>query len=234
MINYTGRKVSDFLIDLHEGKQFSFSRWGDGEWSCIFGNRTQNVDGHRYTDALGVDLINSLAIRGPRMGMQGYAVRRLKGKLYDFVSCTCTGIEWDNADIFHHEEKDAHAEGRLSALVAVLRERHSIRSVLTVGPGPLWFLCDVFQVDRHINIPSRNCYYALDKTIEEMRRAIDALPKPVFVSLSASMAANVIVHRLHGEVDGWLMDLGSMWIPYLPENHGLKVRSYQQGWKAVV
>lgn len=234
MIPMTGRKLSDFLIDLHEGKRFSFSRWGDGEWTCIFGNRTQNVDGHRYTDALAKDLILSLRAAGPRMGMQGFAARRLKGKLYDYVAHHCPDVEWDNADIFHHEERDAHIENRLSGLVKVLRDRNAIRSTVTVGPGPLWFLCDVFPVEKHINIPAKNCYDGMEQTIDEIRNAVEKLPKPVFVSLSASMAANVIVHRLHGLVDGWLMDLGSMWIPYLPENHGLKVRSYQNGWKAVV
>lgn len=38
----------EFLRDIRHGKNFSFSRWNDGEWSSVFGGEGFNCDGHKY------------------------------------------------------------------------------------------------------------------------------------------------------------------------------------------
>ena len=53
----------EFYIDKITNKDnFSFTRWGDGEWFCSMGVPGQNCDGHKYFPEMRESLNTALEI----------------------------------------------------------------------------------------------------------------------------------------------------------------------------
>ena len=51
----------EFYIDkLKTNEKFSFTRWGDGEWSCVFGAKGHNCDKHQYFESMSTELTEAL------------------------------------------------------------------------------------------------------------------------------------------------------------------------------
>ena len=47
-MNLIFNDINFYINLLKRGQYFSFTRWGDGEWSCAFGADGANCDSHRY------------------------------------------------------------------------------------------------------------------------------------------------------------------------------------------
>ena len=104
----------------------------------------------------------------------------------------------------------------------VLREK----PLVMVGPAHLRRLKAVIRYNAFIEIPPKNCYSKLKQIIKKTRQAIADLPKPSVVCVSASMPAEIIVHRLHKYhgTEATILDMGSVFDPYA----GVKSRKYHQ------
>lgn len=229
--------AADWLIDIEQGKPFSFSRWGDGEFTCLFDRAApRNCDGHAYTDGLRDALWRALTEqRGPRLGLQNLACQMMGG----LIGCTIREHElgpWFNADLFHLDMVAASNESRLWPMVSVIRNHSAFRTAICVGPDPFAFLLKPIGFDVHIPVSRVNCWQDYEKTVGDLRRAIENHPKPALVSFSCSMPANVMVHELFRDygAECWLLDLGSVWLSYLPDGHGIHIRSYQRGARPFV
>ena len=225
--NITARNFCD---EIQRGIVFSFSRWGDGEWTALLGRRSpKNCDGHPYSNELTEALRAALQTDGIRFGISSQAQNMYGERAKSLLSELQVSPDWYDANIFHTEEWIAHQEQRRSATLDLFRSRVGFSSSIVVGPDCYSKLNDVFPVDAFIEIPRQNCFSDVDRIADELEKEVQSLPKPVLVSISASMATNVIVSRLYPELAGiaWLLDLGSMWLPYIP-GHGLRLRSGQR------
>lgn len=188
---------------------FAFSRWGDGEWSAILGLPGQNCDRHRYTGKLRRDLTAVLEAAPPYdLGLQGLAMRRFGTEIAGWLARRKLVFEWVDADIFARRS----AAGQLSPLLTAL----ATREVILVGPAYLAPLRHRFHLTHHVIVPEMNCHDAVERLIARSAAALHARQHAV-LAVSASMSANVLIHRLYsgGFAGHTLIDFGSLWEPYV-------------------
>lgn len=215
-------KYSYYLNRIEKDDPFSFSRWGDGEWIALLQSspKGRNCDGHPYSSEMGKALSKILASRPPYMlGFQKYSLRLMKKKILRWLAeKKLTDLFWHDADVFHR----ASANGHMPRIFKVLRSK----PLIIVGPPHLRRLRDVIRYNTFIEIPPKNCYSKLKQIIQKTQAALEELPKPSVVCISASMPAEIIVHQLyqsHG-TEASILDMGSVFDPYV----GVKSRKYHR------
>ena len=202
--------VSHYVSALAQGAPFSFSRFGDGEWNAILGRPGENCDGHAFFPELGADLREALASRPAYWcGMQYRAIRDMGTEIRSFLEANSVSIDWQDADVFHYANNDA----TLFPLVKQLRAM----KVVVIGPAHLREVNrKLFPYDHFIEIPLKNCYTARRETERQVRQYY-AKSGPAVFAFSASMTANVLIHRLYPDMGAtsWLIDFGSLWDVYV-------------------
>ena len=93
-INFT---YNNLLNNISNSVNFSFSRFGDGEWNCIFNKKGHNCDGHEYFTDLGLELKKIVeGIPEYIVGLQslGYSIWK------DDID-KLTNINFSDSDILH-------------------------------------------------------------------------------------------------------------------------------------
>ncbi len=198
-----------YADQLAAGEPFSFSRFGDGEWGAIFHYPGTNADAHEYFPELGARLAKALTDQYPYfVGIQNHALRYEGRRIADWLNERGVKGPFHNADVFGQ----ANVLGTLAPFVAALRQR----PVAMIGPPHLRAIDRVFPYERYFEVPAVNCFLEADAITRELR-AFGAGRRGVVYAFSASMAANVILHDLFPEfgADNWLLDLGSIWDPYV-------------------
>lgn len=217
-------KFFDELVrKLNEREPFTFVRYGDGEWACLFGMDSKNCDGNIYFTDLS-EALKNIVLSQPQyyMGMQYGALVSdyfgLKDKIYPFI--WDLDIDWVNADILHR----ASEFGKIQPFFDALQNRE----IILVGAEYFDGMQSIPVAD-HVVIPDSNCWLEVEEIIAATNEAIlDASPGCV-VLFMASMAANVMIDRLyqiHGSYTT-LIDMGSVLDPYL----GIERRRYH--WKVL-
>jgi hypothetical protein len=216
-----------YVAPLRESAPYSFSRFGDGEWSAILGMTGANCDGHEYFPELGADLRRALIEhRGYFYGMQTRALKNLGRPLRRFLRDNNLKISWHDSDVFHY----CSTAGTLFLLIQQLRRM----KIVLIGPERLRGLKDtVFSYDHFIEIPLKNCYLVKDAVIGQIRDYYRDHGPAVF-GFSASMATNVMIHELFPLLgsSSWLLDFGSLWDAYV----GVNSRGGKSGdqWDAIM
>lgn len=200
--------LDKFIELIEKGEPFSFSRWGDGEWNAVFGKPGQNCDGHQYFPDMGKRLSDILK-SSPKyiLGLQGLAIRLMPGPINEYTEKY--NLKWTNSDVFHH----ANQNGQIERFWECIRTKH----VLIVGPAHLSNI-KLFDFQLY-QIPSRNCWLAHDKILNDLKNIIK---EDTLVLFCASMMANVLIDELDGK--GILIDFGSVLDPHA----GVKSRSYHR------
>lgn len=216
MIPVRGGELVTYVDRLRARQPFALSRWGDGEWTCLLGGRGQTCDGQAYTPQLREDLAAVLEARPSyELGLQGLARRTMSPAIQAWLDARGLAPAWVDADVFAH----ASVAGELAPFCAAL----ATRLVVLVGPGYLSRL-RLFRVSLHIVVPETNCHDQVETLVADTRALLEGLCDPV-VLMSAGPTANVLVHRLWTEDPRrTLIDVGSLWEPYL----GLCTRRYHQ------
>lgn len=203
---------------LRERVPFALTRWGDGEWSALLGLPGENCDGHLYSKRLRLDLRAVLLARPPyELAMQQLALRRFGPQITAWLTERGLAFDWVNAETFARHS----AAGELQPLVDAL----ATRAVILVGPAHLAGISRLFPIVQHIVVPARNCHTEVRRVTRDCARALTAVQEAV-LAVSASMSANVIIHRLYvgGFAHQTLVDFGSLWEPYV----GYATRSYHR------
>lgn len=207
-VGYRTVPIEWYIEQIRERKPFALARWSDGEWPCVLGRQGANTDKHPYSPELRRDLTQCLLER-PRyvMGLQELVPRTIGQEVHDWLEERELWPDWVQGGVFH----TASIENRLGPFIAALAER----GVILVGPKRLGALA-VFPIRAHIETPLFNCHSECERVVEEAAAAIARLGTEPVVSISASMSANVIVHRLNAlHPEATLIDIGSLWEPYV-------------------
>lgn len=211
----------DFYVDrISRGERTVFSRWGDGEWYCVFlktrkvsGLKTtsekQNCDGTLYTPKLSKELRNVLCRQKDYLwGIQSKAAREMKAKIEPFLSINKIVHDWYWSDVFH----DANCKGRLFPLVQCCRNL----KIINVGPKHLSSVQQkIFggAVAKYIEFP-------LPAKVENVRDIFNQLQKsishekPDLIGFSAGMIANILIDQIYDICDCHILDFGSIWDVY--------------------
>ena len=208
----------ELLNKLTNGENFSFARYGDGEFNAILGsNQPHNCDKHQYFKDMGLRLLKIIQSSPDYvMGLQGLAQRQRENDkdFHDLIA----GIDWIDADIIHK----ASIKGDLYGLFEALSTR---KSILVSKVGLLninWKITGV-KPFAHVAINEKDCW--LDyKEISQQLKAI--ISPDVVILYCAGMPAEVFIDDIYNEFkDVTQIDIGSAFDPYV----GLDIRSYHKG-----
>lgn len=203
------------IIDkIKNHEMFSFSRWGDGEFNCVFQDTKSraNCDGHEYFEDLGYKLKMILYSMPHKynnyfLGLQNLAKNQRPQQINDL------GLEWHNANVFYK----ASLNGELQPLIDAL----DTRDVILVGGGHLKPYADKHNW-KFIEVPRKNCWLAYNETRELIR---ESLADNIVILYATSMMANVLVHDFYGQATN--IDIGSVLDPYV----GVLSRTYHKDLK---
>lgn len=206
------------IENLKEGKNFSFSRWGDGELNCLFGKAGTNCDKHPYDSDLGIKLSNIMMSKQRYcLGIQNLGYKQRKEAIDEIT--LDMNFNWCNADMLHH----ASIKGRFTEFIEALKGR----DLILVAPERLEKLRTVFPDSlgnfKQIFIPKVNCFNMYSLIRKEIR---ENCKENVVILYCASMMANVLIDNIfeqHGE-SLTQIDVGSAFEPYVGHSN----RSYHQ------
>jgi hypothetical protein len=194
----TYARILDYL---KSNKPFKFSRFGDGEWNCIFNKPGQNCDGHKYFPDLGASL-RRVILSEPKytVGIQPLSMSYERtGQIKDF--CKGLNINWVNADVLHN----ASIDGELEKFTKALDGRH----VIIVGP---LHLSRCFAGGVHIIIQSPDCWLQYEEIRQQIEFHVDGVNNAV-VLLAASMMSEVLIDDF-ADFHHTFIDVGSVFDPY--------------------
>lgn len=202
-----------FCLNLKEKAPFTFSRFGDGEWSAILGREGANCDGHGYFPDMGAALANVLRSNPEYfVGMQNHAMRTMGPEIIPWAMKNKVDLDYMvNADVWHY----ASIHGEFQKFFDAIRGQE----VMLVGPATLRELKWTYFV----GIPDKNCWLAKDTIMRHIEKSISYVDIVLF---SAGMPSNVMIHelyRVYGK-NKTLLDMGSVFDPYA----GRTTRSYHK------
>lgn len=207
------------ISNLQNGKNFTFSRWGDGEINAILGaNNNQNCDGHKYFRDMGMRLYKIIDSQPDYiMGLQRLVQRTRKDdeRFKNLIS----GIDWVDSDVIH----TASIKRGLYELFNALKERN----IIFVAHEGMYevtmnFTNSVTLLD-HISISPVDCWLEYSEILERVSACIT---KDVVILYCASMAAEVLIDDVYNEFGNTVtqIDIGSAFDPYC----GYSTRSYHK------
>ena len=197
----------DICSCVADGRAFSFSRFGDGEFNAIFGVEGENCDGHRYFPDLGERLAAILASEPTYLT----ALQPLAAMVHGMERVlSCSGcIRWVLADCLQW----ALIEGRLVNLFDSLAQRDE---VVLVAPDHLRRLSDA-RGWSHVSIPLENCWLEYPAIRSLLHGTLT--PSNHVVLFCASMMSNVLIDDLHHWAPGnTYLDIGCAFDPCVGVN----------------
>jgi len=205
------------INELRQGRNFSFARYGDGEFNAMLGSaQRENCDRHQYFSDMGRALTQIIKSKpGYVMGLQPL-VSGIRATDVNFIEMT-SGINWTNADIIHSASK----EQRLGELFEVLKTRNIIFVANVNLAGMALKFTDFSKSFNHVVINDKDCwldYPDIFKSIRHLARENDV------ILYCASMPTEVLIdemYQLYGHKITQI-DIGSAFDPYV----GIKSRSY--------
>ena len=203
----------DICRKIRDDEPFAFSRWGDGEWNCIWQRGDKNCDNHLYFTDLGERLLEILKGHPEYyVGMQPLSIRIFGNKIPAFFKrYNLTDLKWVNADVLH----DASVADFLEEFFAALKGKN----VLLVGPERLnalgWPM---------VTIPLENCWKEHDRILHDIQTWMASGRLADVVLFCAGPLSNPLIDELWKWDDGdtTLLDCGSLLAPYI----GLPIRRY--------
>jgi hypothetical protein len=218
--------LSVFVKRLKLGRVFSFVRYGNGEWDCIFKMKTRTGSGSQSLNIAGLrqGLMDGITAHQEdetyllAMQSRTYLARcKLLARAERWLNHNAPRAKWCCGEVFHR----ASMFGNLHPLIAQLRKMR----VIVVGPTSLKGLHPkIFGRAGFVPVSSRDCYAQYKQILVSVLDARQQLDGPVVISFSAGPTAKVLIHDLHNQIgrDTFLIDFGSLWDIYA----GHKTRKY--------
>jgi hypothetical protein len=184
------KSKQEVIAALESGRPFAFSRWGDGEWIAVLGDKTGkrcNCDGHHYFKDMS-DALTEVLLARPTylLGIQRMAISMFEDDITRLLSrCGMT------LDDFSMTCGLWHSLGGHNNNWEFKRVFESARHIM-VGPS---HLRPLFDKAIYVEVPGRDCWLATDVTLDSIRRQLD-VDEFTRVGFCASMPANVWIDRL--------------------------------------
>ena len=195
-------KMCQWLI---EGWPFAFSRFGDGEWSCVLGEMGANADGVEYSPSLARrlrDILKQPQETSYLFGMQNKAQRDMGPRINRWMAENNVTKQWIDADIFH----DASERVLLKEFFDSLCDRR----VIVVGPYWLIHMKRFINYAHHIIVPQGQAWRTYFDILDATENVTG---KDDVVLVSAGMAGKGLVDDLW-ENDSTILDMGSVFDVY--------------------
>lgn len=192
-----------YVDKLKKGEHFSLARYGDGELYCMWGKQGQNSNGCRYSPELRAALLDSLKHKTDSNFY--YGLQRVLPKDELRAKKEYPDVTWHDSEFL----SEAVAQGKLYPFIEQLRKM----DVMVVGNKSIWqATSDILNWEVFCEVPSSNAYDKKDLT-KNIRDFLQR-SKDIVILFSCGMAANAFISELHGQIDGWLIDVGHIWDPF--------------------
>jgi hypothetical protein len=201
---------NDLISKIKNYENFSFSRFGDGEFNCAFGKLGRNCDEHEYFSDMSIELLKILS-RGTDyiIGIQNLGYTIWKNKIDEF-----NNLNYCNSDIIHN----ASIKNNLNLFFESIKGR----GIILVAPK---YFSDFEKLkpNTHIIIPEKNCWLSKNEIFEEIKNHVK---KDSVILYSASMMSNILIDLLYNIYSNNItqIDCGSVFDPYM----GINKRKYHQ------
>lgn len=206
MIKRTREPLIYFSDKIRDGVVYSFSRYGDGEWSAMLGKSGVNCDKHPYFPEMGKLLRRTISEpRGMVYGIQNMSARKMCDKITPLLK-PGHDYRWKDADVFHY----ASWGGNLFPMVQALRAK----KVCLVGPKHLKHASLTFlRSGGYVEVPPRACFMNRKRIKEHM---LNNAKKGIVFCICASMLSEILIWELFPRIgeDCWMIDFGSVWDVY--------------------
>lgn len=211
----------ELLIEkLKKGEDFSWSRFGDGEWAAILQNRKEgamNCDGHHYFPDLGTSLTRIVDSQPNYfIGLQNLAREQNKDD-WDFQRLVEKN-EWCDNEMLHR----ASIKGYLNEFFDAVNENSPY--IVLVGNDSLRQLTQI-KYNAFISIPEKDCWTAYSDIVRQISRLLGN--EPCTILYCASMMSNVLIDTFNTWPNITQIDCGSVFDPYV----GKSTRSYHKKLK---
>lgn len=213
--------IQHYARRIASGKPFTFSRYGDGEWSAI------TADGRRRTGskshALRIPSMQRAIRRSLRFCPRGpnYIVSLretcLKASITRWIARNVPDLDWHDCTVLYKASK----KGRLYPFVKAIRE--SPLPKIVVGPTRLRRLNGrVFKLAAFVEVPNRDCWHKRAQIIN----SVLTVGEPAIITISAGPPAKAFAFQLFKKTHGnsFIIDVGSLWDVYVNK----PTRAYQR------
>lgn len=191
------------LVDkVKNGEPFSFSRYGDGEWSAILGKVGSNCDSHEYFPSLGKHLRQILEERPDYyLGLQNLANKLFSG-IPEFDRLKNQN-KWIDADIVHRQNGKEGIEDLFEAL--------QDKEVVLVGNKRHRGMDKYFPIKHFVQVPEKNAWTEM----WDICHQIDATCYSDVILYCSGMMSNVLIDNFKDAIDIIQIDIGSAFDPYV-------------------
>ena len=205
------KSYEQMLEQLKAKTNFSWSRWGDGEWQCVLGCNGANCDGHNYYKSLG-ERLEAVLLSKPKydIAVQAKAVKDMGWDIRNYLKENELQLEWGEADILHN----ASTEGRMTEFWEAMRGR----KVLSVGTEAR--IVALNKCNKHdylflndVPVPEKNCWLCYEGIKYELARWTKMND---IILYSASMMSKVLIDDMYQMFGDTItqIDCGSVFAPY--------------------
>jgi hypothetical protein len=208
-LNIIYKTLEEYIVLIDAGTPFSFSRYWDGEISCILGRQNINCDGCKYLPELREGLIKSItnqrdyfhAVNWPTHNKN---TRTMQTQFYTFLQALAPTMPIYDFMVFQF----ALEQGRLAPLIHALRKRNTV----LVSGFHLAPIDHYIPYKKFIEIYRVDAIKQKEKIKEDIRQANACIQNPFFI-VCAGMASNVIIDELFPEIGKQcsMVDMGSVW-----------------------
>ena len=205
--------IEYYVRRIKQGEPFSFQRYHDGEWKAIvpgaaplFFPPQQIVWSiEKECTILRNTVLNCHRHPNYLMSMFTEIVLPAYRCVREWIAANAPWIKWHNDKVF----QKAALGGRLFPFVQAIR-RQSLPVVIV---GPQYLSRMPLNIAHHIVTPGVKTWPKLWYERGEIKKEILALGKPAFISFSAGMAVNVLIHELWPVIGqhSYMIDVGSLW-----------------------
>jgi hypothetical protein len=206
VIKINQKSLKEFLQMINENKKFSFTRYWDGELSCIMGRAGKNCDGCTYLPELQTGLIKTLTepknyYHALNMPENHKGTTNLRKSFEEFLIKINCNIEWYDFMLFQR----ATISGTFFPVVSLFKQK----KITIIGGKHLEALTRLFPESKFIETYRIDAILQKEKIKQEILQDYN---NTIFI-VCVGMASNVIINELYNSIGNecWMLDMGSVW-----------------------
>ena len=218
------KTLEDWTFFIKNKINFSFIKFGDGEFYCMMGETGANCDQHVYSQELGTKLINAwnffsttniknvfIAEWGDQPGSFGVPQnivpqKNINNPVYCFLNSLLKQKDTHNFNLVNFEIllQNTLTKQKYNFFKSI---KESNRKKIFIGPERLNQVCNFLNIDSHIQVPLPNSFNKYDLILEHCIQRV--YNDCIFIFSSGMPTKSLIADLLKYKSDITCLDAGS-------------------------